>query len=83
MPTTKLWLMISRMIRKKAHERGLDLTAFTSMEAALRYACAHRTYMYGAPFAVTVFREEIAHFDVFFVGTRPLPPIKKFHERII
>ena len=71
------------MTRTTAHELRLDLHAFPTMEKALRWACEHLTFTHtGTPYAVAVFREEIAHFNVFWVAVRGCPPIKKFHERI-
>lgn len=70
------------MSTKEARELGLDLFTFPSMDAALRFACDHLHYFNGAPQAVGVFTEEVAHFDLFHVAVKPLPPIKKFHERI-
>lgn len=71
------------MTTKEAHERHLDVFAFPDMKAALRFACEHRTFEHtGTPETVAVFREEVAHFDLFFVAVRPLPKITKFHERI-
>lgn len=71
------------MTRLEAHELHLDLFSFTTMEAAFRCACEHLMFEHtGTPHAVGAFREEIAHFDVFFVAVLPLPKITPFHERI-
>ena len=70
------------MTTKQARENGLDLFTFPSMSAALRFACDHLHYFNGAPQAVGVFTEEVAHFDLFHVAVAPAPPMKKFHERI-
>lgn len=71
------------MTTKEARELHLDLFCLPTMEAALRFACEHLTYSHtGTPHAVAVFREERAHFDVFFVAVLPLPKITPFHERI-
>ena len=60
------------MTTRTARERGLDCFAFTTMETALRFAC-ERLHV-----ARAVFREEVAHFNVFFVAVAPRPGECKF-----
>ena len=71
------------MTTAEAREHRLDLYAFTSMSAALLWACEHLVYEHtGTMAALCCFREEVAHFNVFWVAAAALPPMKKFHERI-
>ncbi len=72
------------MTTTEAEAQGLSCHAFRTMQAAFAWACEHRVYSHtGTPHAVHCFREEVAHFDVYFVAVRPLPSIKKFHDRIV
>ena len=60
------------MTTREARERGLDGFAFVTMETALHFAC-ERLHV-----AVAVFREEVAHFNVFYVAVAPRPGVCKF-----